>query len=265
MTPREPGRATGEVSAALHGPAMTPVIETHQISRRIGRTWALARVDLTVQEGERLLVLGSNGSGKTTLLRVLATLLTPTRGGLRLFGQDVAADPLAARRRIGLVTHSPGVYEDLSGLDNLAVQASLLGLPVPADLLARVGLDQRPDPVRNYSAGMRKRLSFALMLHKQADLVLLDEPFAMLDPAGMDQAAALIRDLPGTVVVASHQVRRASALCDRALLLEEGLPRWLGPASEAWEAWGALHGGSTEDALAEGPVGASDASSAAPG
>lgn len=245
-------------AGALHGSAMTSVIETHELSRRFGRRWALARVDLRVDEGERLLVLGSNGSGKTTLLRVLATLLTPTRGSLRLFGQEVAADPLAARRRIGLVTHSSGVYEDLSGTDNLGVQASLLSRPVPPDLLDRVGLDARPDPVRTYSAGMRKRLSFALMLHKQADLVLLDEPFAQLDPAGMDQAAGLIRDLPGTVVVASHQVRRASALCDRALLLDRGLPRWQGPASEAWEAWRALHGGGADEALGDPAGGASD-------
>ena len=225
---------------------MPPVIETQELSRRFGRRWALARVDLRVEEGERLLVLGSNGSGKTTLLRLLATLLGPSRGTLRLFGQDAVAEPMAARSRIGLVTHTPGVYEDLSAMDNLAVQASLTGVPVPGDLLARVGLDGRPDAVRHYSAGMRKRLSYALMLHKQPALILLDEPFAALDPLGMDQVAALIRGLPGTVVVASHQVRRASALCDRALLLDGGLPRWSGPASEAWDAWVGLHGAGQE-------------------
>lgn len=234
---------------------MAAVIETRELSRRFGRRWALARVDLEVREGERLLVVGANGSGKTTLLRVLATLLSPSRGSMRLFGHDAVAEPMAARARIGLVTHTPGLYEDLSGLDNLAVQASLTGRPIPADLLERVGLDPRPDAVRHYSAGMRKRLSFALMLHKQPDLVLLDEPFAQLDPAGMDQVADLIRGLPGTVVVASHQVRRAGALCDRALLLDHGLPRWLGPASEAWEAWTRLHGAGQEHPEVHAQVG----------
>ncbi len=219
-----------------------PVIEATELSRRFGGRWALARVDLRVEPGERLLLFGANGSGKTTLLRVLATLLTPTRGTLRLFGREVQADMQELRRRVGLVTHTPGLYEDLSARDNLAVQGRLLGRPVPRDLLARVGLQDRPDAVRHYSAGMRKRLSFALLLQKEPELVLLDEPFAQLDPAGMESTAELIRSLPGTVVVASHQLERSSQLCERALLLEQGLPRWSGPAREAPEAWRALHG-----------------------
>ncbi len=219
-----------------------PVVEAVELARRFGGRWALARVGLRVAPGERLLVLGANGSGKTTLLRVLATLLTPTRGTLRLFGQDPAQDLLAVRRRIGLVTHSPGLYEDLSARDNLNVQARLLDRPVPDDIFDRVGLVERPDAVRHFSAGMRKRLSFALLLHKAPELILLDEPFAQLDPAGMDSVAELIRSLPGTVIVASHQLERASALCDHAVLLEQGLPRWSGPAGQSVEAWRALHG-----------------------
>jgi energy-coupling factor transporter ATP-binding protein EcfA2 len=79
------------------------------------------------------------------------------------------------------------------------------------------------------------------VLLKRPDLVLLDEPFAALDPTGMDQMAALIRGLPGAVIIASHQVERASALCDRGLLLDKGLPRWQGPARDAWAAWKAVH------------------------
>lgn len=221
---------------------MSLAVQATDLARRFGRRWALARLDLEVPVGQRLLVFGANGSGKTTLLRVLSTLLSPSSGTLRLFGQDPRVDPMAVRRRLGLVTHTPGLYEDLSGRDNLAVQARLLGRPVPADLLERVGLDGRADPVRAYSAGMRKRLNFALLLHRAPELVLLDEPFAALDPAGMDDVADLIRELPGTVIVASHQVERTSALCDAALLLEGGLPRWTGPPAKAWEAWQALHG-----------------------
>lgn len=221
---------------------MPAVVEARDLSRRFGRRWALARLDLRVETGERLLIVGANGSGKTTLLRLLATLLTPSLGDLRLFGQDPRLDPVATRAKLGLVTHTPGLYEDLSARDNLSVQASLLGRAVPDGLLDRVGLEDRPDPVRHYSAGMRKRLAFALLLHKEPALILLDEPFSQLDPVGMDSVSGLIRELPGTVIVASHQVARASALCDRALLLDRGLLRWSGPASDAWAAWQALHG-----------------------
>jgi len=234
---------------------MSLAVQATDLARRFGKRWALARLDLEVPEGQRLLVFGANGSGKTTLLRVLSTLLSPSTGQLKLFGREPREDLLAVRGRLGLVTHSAGLYEDLSARDNLAVQARLLGKPVPADILERVGLDGRPDPVRAYSAGMRKRLSFALMLHKEPELVLLDEPFAALDPAGMDDVADLIRDLPGTVIVASHQVERTSALCDAALLLEGGLPRWSGPPTRAWEAWQALHGRKGSRSSADRPGG----------
>ena len=111
------------------GMAAPPVVHTEDLARRFGPRWVLARIDLAVNEGERLLIFGANGSGKTTLLRVLSTLLTPSRGALRLFGADPAVDPVATRSRIGLVTHSPGLYEDLSGMDNLLVQARLTGRP----------------------------------------------------------------------------------------------------------------------------------------
>ena len=221
---------------------MPPVVETRGLSRRYGKRWVLARLDLTVEAGERLLVVGSNGSGKTTLLRILSTLLTASVGELRLFGMDPERDRTAIRERLALVSHQTGIYEDLSAMDNLRFLSRLTGRPVPPGLLARVGLEERTYPVRQYSAGMRKRLALAGLLLQEPDLVLLDEPFAQLDPSGMDQIEGFIRELPGTVIVASHQVERAGRLCDRALLLHEGLPRWMGPAGEAWQAWQALHG-----------------------
>lgn len=225
---------------------MAVAVETRDLCRRFGRRWALAHLDLSVAPGERLLVVGANGSGKTTLLSLLSTLLAPSQGALHIDGVDVSREPERVRGMVGMVSHSPGLYEDLSGRDNLMVQARMLGCPVDLGLLARVGLEDRPDPVRNYSAGMRKRLSFALLLLKGPRLTLLDEPFAQLDPSGMDQVARLIREIPGTVVVASHQVVRASALCDRALVLERGLPRWQGPASQAWDAWRVVYGEGAE-------------------
>lgn len=230
----------------------TPVVETSNLSRRFGARWAFARVSLTVSPGERVLLLGANGSGKTTLLRVLSTVLGANEGDLRLFGHDPRREPEVVRSRLALLSHSVGFYEDLGALDNLRVFGELLGLRAHrgaplgrealCETLVQVGLDpQRADPIRAFSAGMRKRLQIAAVLLKRPDLVLLDEPFAALDPTGMDQMAALIRGLPGAVIIASHQVERASALCDRGLLLDKGLPRWQGPARDAWAAWKAVH------------------------
>ncbi|MEC7947640.1 MAG: ABC transporter ATP-binding protein [Myxococcota bacterium] len=227
-------------------PESPPVIEAEQLCRRFGRRWAFARVDLAVEAGARLLVVGANGSGKTTLLRVLGTVLRPSQGRLRLFGIDPARDPMAVRRRIALLSHHSGLYEDLSGRDNLGVVARLGGHGAhdAARLLADVGLDDRPDPVRAYSAGMRKRLQVATLLLQRPQLVLLDEPFAALDPAGVDDVSALLRGIGATLVVTSHRIAAAAALCDRALLLEDGLPRWTGAASDAVRAWAAVHPGS---------------------
>lgn len=229
-----------------------PVIEAEQLCRRFGRRWAFARVDLQVEAGARLLVVGANGSGKTTLLRVLGTVLRPSQGSLRLFGIDPARDPMAIRRRLALLSHHSGLYEDLSARDNLGVIARLGGHPAPdaAGLLTEVGLDDRPDPIRAYSAGMRKRLQVATLLLQRPELVLLDEPFAALDPAGVDDVAALLRGLGATLVVTSHRIAKAAKLCDRAILLADGLPRWSGPADDAVRAWAALHPGSDPAELA---------------
>ncbi len=229
--------------AALPPPAAA--VSCVGLARRFGRRWAFSRVDLEVPAGQRLLVMGANGSGKTTLLKVISTLLAPSLGQLRVCGIDPAEDPAAARRRLHLLSHSLGLYEDLSGEDNLRVFGRLLGkddLDVDP-VLRQVGLERRPDPIRAYSAGMRKRLQLAALLVKGPELTLLDEPFAALDPLGCAAVEGLIAALPGAVIVASHQVVRASRLCERAILMDQGAVRWMGPAEQAVEAWRALHGG----------------------
>lgn len=213
------------------------------LARRFGARWAFARVDLDVPAGARLLIMGANGSGKTTLLKVISTLIPPSLGSLHIFGADAARDPAAVRSGLHLLSHAAGLYEDLSAVDNLHVLGEMLGRDVDTRaLLDRVGLGPRPEPVRTYSAGMRKRLQLAALLLKDPPLILLDEPFAALDPAGCAAVEALIAELRGTVLVASHQVGRAARLCDQALLMHEGAARWQGPAHRAVEAYTALHG-----------------------
>ncbi len=217
---------------------MNNVVQTSSLGRRFGRRWAVARVDLTVAAGERLLVIGPNGCGKTTLLRLLSTLLPADQGSIEWIGGG-------ARRRdsIGLMGHETGIYEDLSAAENLAVFGRFVNAQpdkIPS-LLSTVGLDERPDPVARYSAGMRRRLALALLLQKQPRLALLDEPFAQMDPGGIAQVSSAIRALPGAVVIASHQVQHAAPLCTRSVLMDEGQIRWTGPAAQAEAAWRALH------------------------
>ena len=217
---------------------MEALVQASNLGRRFGRRWAVARVDLTIHADERLLVIGPNGCGKTTLLRVLSTLLPPQQGQVVWFGGAPSA-----RQHIGLMGHEPGVYEDLSASDNLRVFARLMNTQEtdPTHLLKTVGLDDRPDSVARYSAGMRRRLALAFLLQKQPKLALLDEPFAQMDPGGIAQVSSAILALPGAVVIASHQVHHAAPLCDRAILMDEGQIRWTGPADKAEAAWRALH------------------------
>jgi len=217
---------------------MEAVVRAQGLGQRFGRRWALAHIDLEVHQQDRVLIIGPNGSGKTTLLHLLSTLTTPNQGTLSLFGG--APNP---RERLAMMGHSPGVYEDLSASDNLRVLATLTGRPVPdiEATLAMVGLENRSDPVRALSAGMRRRLALAWLLVQQPDLALLDEPFAQMDPGGIAQVSGAINALPGAVVIASHQVRDAAPLCTRAVLLDQGQIRWTGPSDRAEDAWLALH------------------------
>lgn len=232
-----PSPARGEPAAARPVPA----VSARGLGRRYGRLWALAHVDLVVQPGQGLLVAGANGSGKTTLLRLLAGLERPTRGELSLFGRRLAADRVAWRREVSLVSHQSFLYDRLSAAETVRLWSRLLGRPAsrPAveTVLARVGLADAADrPAGKLSAGMQKRLSLARVALEEPRLVLLDEPFAALDPAGqrwIERWIGELRDAGRTVVLASHALERAGAVCDRALVLRRGQVAWQGAAEAA--------------------------------
>lgn len=154
---------------------------------------ALGGVSLTIQPGEAFALLGPNGGGKTTTFRILATLLQPsinTPAAVKLFGHDLAADPAAARRAIGVVFQSPSLDIKLTARENLACQARLHGLsrrestPRIDDALARFDLTARMhDPVETFSGGMKRKLEIAKALLHRPRLLLMDEPATGLDPA----------------------------------------------------------------------------------
>jgi len=205
-------------------------VEAVDISKRFGARWALARLSFGLPLGRSLLLTGHNGSGKTTLLRLIATASFPTAGTLRVLGHDARTGRDQLRPFVALVSHASFHYEDLSAAQNLSLSAKFLGRggepKLVAELLERMGLSERADsPVRQFSAGMRKRLAIARLLMKAPRVALLDEPFGELDPAGIKQMEGIIRELQGqgtSVVLATHLVEQGLSLTNERLHLEAG-------------------------------------------
>ena len=207
------------------------MIEAERLARRYGRRWALAGVTFRVEPGEVLIVAGANGSGKSTLLRILATAIRADAGTLRIGGFDVVSHREDVRRMTALLGHASYLYEQLTARENLDVFAAHLGSgrELVTPLLERVGLASRDrDAVATFSAGMRKRLSFARLLLQRPHVALLDEPYGQLDPEGFALVDEIVRDLRAggaTVIMATHQLERGRSLGDAVLSLEAGQVR----------------------------------------
>jgi heme exporter protein A len=188
-------------------------------------------VSLRIDAARAVALLGANGAGKTTLLRLLATAIRPSYGTARIDGLDVGRDADLVRERVAYVSHATGLYDDLTARENLAFAATMLRTPdarARVDrALADVGLtDRARDRVRDFSAGMRKRLALGRVLLGQPSLVLLDEPYASLDADGMALVDSLLvawREAGVSVLVASHATERLEPFLDGRVVLERGL------------------------------------------
>ena len=216
--------------------AQAPAIELRSLTRRFGDRLALRELSVEVPVGATLAVLGRNGAGKSTLLRVLATLLRPHAGEVRVFGEPLPARGFAVRGRIGLLSHEPLLYSELSGRENLSYHARLHGVESNrvAEVLDAVGMAARADePVRSLSRGMVQRLAVARAVLHRPSLLLLDEPRANLDPG----AARMVEPLLGrgsglTRVITSHDPAAAVSEADVVLALRDGRAAWLGAAAQ---------------------------------
>lgn len=193
------------------------------VARRFGATRVLDGLDLAVAPGERVAITGANGSGKTTLLRLVAGVLRPDAGEVRVLGSSPRSAPV--RARTGFLAHRPHLYGRLTGAENVRFWGRLHGDDGGSgpDLLRRVGLDpDDPRPAGAYSEGMRRRLGLACALVHAPELLLCDEPFAALDPEGLAAVGALLADGGWTVLCATHEVERAPCRFDRVLSLDGG-------------------------------------------
>jgi heme exporter protein A len=212
------------------------VLELDRLERRYGERAALHEVSLSLKAGQTLAVLGPNGAGKTTLLRVLATLLRPHAGGVRLFGRSLPREAWAVRGRIGLVGHEPLLYRELSPRENLCFHARLHGVARErvGVLLDSLGLASRAEePLRTLSRGMVQRVAIARAVLHDPELLLLDEPRANLDPSAAELVAPLIGAESGrTRVLVSHDPGSEAHDADLVLGLRAGSTAWLGPGAQ---------------------------------
>jgi heme exporter protein A len=211
---------------------LPPAVATVDLARLFGGSAALAGVTLSVEPGRLVGLVGPNGAGKTTLLRVLATAIRPSFGSAKVDGLEVATHADMVRARVAYLSHTTGLYDDLTARENLAFAATRLGLGEEASAevdraLAEVGLtDVAARRVRGFSAGMRRRLALGRVLLARPSLVLLDEPFAALDA----EAVALVDRMLGTwrhggvtVLVASHATDHLADRADATVRLLGGV------------------------------------------
>lgn len=214
-----------------HPPAATPVIHLRSAVALLGSFPALAGVDLDVAAGEVVVLRGANGAGKTTLLRVCAGLVPVTQGDARVLGVDLRQDRRAVGRRVALLGHGSGLYEDLTVVENVRFWAKAAGAEATAEevaaALARFGVDGRLASVGSarLSAGQRRRAGLACLAARKPELWLLDEPHAALDVEGRALVDALVADASAggaAVLLATHEPDRAGALGARVVTVGGG-------------------------------------------
>ena len=214
-------------------PARPAVVALTDVHRSFGGNPALQGLSLEVPLGTITVLLGPNGAGKTTAIRVVTGALGPDRGDVRVFGLDPAVDGEDVRRRCGVVSAKPALYDRLSGLDNLVYAAELYGIPRGAPMDEAIAeaterfaiADALSQQVGGYSTGMKTRLALARSVLHRPDLLLFDEPTSGLDPESSYAVLELIRSMTSvgaTVVMCTHLLLEAEGLADQVVVLDDG-------------------------------------------
>jgi ABC-type multidrug transport system ATPase subunit len=221
-------------SSAPQSAAPSTCVALDSVSKIYGTFAALRNVSTTFAAGSCTVILGENGAGKSTLLRVIAGLISPTRGSVTVY----SGSPHQQRHRIAYMSHSAMLYDELTAMENLTYFAGLhrdggcacVGSPEMA--LRAVGLDPNLNrPLGQYSQGMRQRTSLARVLQTDPELLLLDEPFSNLDAASASHMVELLADfrtwpVPGggsrTILLTTHQAALAKPLADNILTMRNG-------------------------------------------
>lgn len=209
------------------------IIELKSLTKKYGEQTAVNGLTLDIYRGEIFGLLGPNGAGKSTTILMMLGLTEPYFGSVKVCGIDATREPIQVKRRVGYLPDDVGFYEDRSGLDNLLFTARLNQKMLKdaetsaMQLLKRVGLeDAAHKKVGAYSRGMRQRLGLADVLIKDPEVIILDEPTLGIDPKGVKELLALIRqlsrDMGITVLLSSHHLHQVQEICDRVGLFVKG-------------------------------------------
>jgi heme exporter protein A len=232
-------------------------ITVHQLAKAYGYFWALRDLEIQVAGGERVALLGPNGAGKTTLLNLLAGLIYPTRGEIRLDGVPLTRQSNAQRAAIGLLSPGEHLYDDLTARENLEFFTALYDRqrgPISIanaieETLEAVGLGRWAGEYAGaLSSGMKCRLSVAKWKLLSPKLLLLDEPYGVLDGGGVDLLESFLKaqsEQGSVVIIASHHVARVLDLCTRAIILEQGKLIFDETRREPWDSFARAFGAFT--------------------
>jgi ABC-2 type transport system ATP-binding protein len=219
------------------------IIELNGLTKKYGDFTAVDHLSLSVKRGEIFGLLGPNGAGKTTTILMLLGLSEPTSGKVEVCGIDPTFQPLLVKEKVGYLPDEVGFYEHLSGIDNILYTAALNRIESSAagekarQLLEQVGLTQKAhEKVYTYSRGMKQRLGLADILIKEPEIIILDEPTSGIDPEGVRELLALIKQLSRergmTVLLSSHHLYQVQQICDRVGLFVDGKLIAVGPIKE---------------------------------
>ncbi len=207
------------------------MIIVKKLVKRFGLKTVLRGLDFQVEKGEFVALLGPNGAGKTTFLRILASLSRPSLGRVSIAGYELPAQSAAVRRRLGVVSHMPLIYGDLTAEENLQFYGRMYNLPELAErvseVLEMVGLAaRRRDLARTFSRGMQQRLAIGRAVLHDPEVMLFDEPYTGLDQDASEMLDGVLRRVAAqgrTVVMTSHDLARAEDLASRFDILSRGV------------------------------------------
>jgi heme exporter protein A len=207
------------------------MIEVKKLVKRFGLKTILRGLDFSVESGEFVALLGPNGAGKTTFLRVLATLSRPSMGQVKVAGHHLPNDAAQVRAKLGVVSHLPLLYPDLTAEENLRFYGRMYGIGNMeariSEVLEMVGLEhRRKDLIRTFSRGMQQRLAIGRAVIHDPEVMLFDEPYTGLDQDASEMLDEVLRSVAAegrTVVMTSHDLARAEDLATRFDILSRGV------------------------------------------